>query len=336
MASLFNTGIAPEKTFSRASLTHHAPAITLNIVSTQNSTPKVQSLAWQKWTTKSHLSFRALVAFVKTVWIETNNDNLVDLAAVMSFYFVLSLLPFLLLIAAFVGWLPSTNLWHSFAQWITDYLPPESRTLVFSTVLDLTHGYKSFLSIGLAGTLWTASSGFVSLMESLTVAYDAKETRSYWHKRAIAVVATLIAVLFLIASFGILALGRWTGVQLWTHLRFALLLRVPLEILRWTATLLLMCLGLDLINFFLPNVRRRWMWLTPGTLFVAFAFVFASMGFNFYITHFSNYPHLYGALAAFVVLMLWIYIASLILLIGAEMDNTIAHIDHPVSRIVGD
>lgn len=263
---------------------------------------------------------------MKRIWIETNNDNLVDLAAVMSFYFVLSLMPFLLVIAAFVGWLPSTNLWHSFAQWATDYLPPESRTLVFSTVVDLTHGYEGFLSVGLAGTLWTASSGFVSLMESLTVVYDAKEQRGFWKKRVIAIVATLIAALFLIASFGVLAAGRWTGIQLWTHLESSVSLHIILESMRWLATLVLMCLALDLINYFLPNCRRRWTWLTPGTLFVALAFVVASVVFNFYIRDFSNYPHLYGALAAFIVLMSWIYIACLILLIGAEIDNSLAQI----------
>lgn len=290
----------------------------------ENSIAKIRFRAWLHWQAKTRHSLRLFIAFVKKIWIETNNDNLVDLAAVMSFYFVLSLMPFLLVIAAFVGWLPSTNLWHSFAQWVTDYLPPESRTLIFNTVVDLTHGYQSFLSIGLAGTIWAASSGFVSLMDSLNVVYHAKETRGFWRRRFIAIIATLIAALFLIASFGILALGRWTAVQLWTHLESVILIRVILELFRWLATLVLMCLGLDLINYFLPNRRSPWAWLTPGTLFVALAFVFASVGFNFYIRHFSNYPHLYGALAAFIVLMIWIYMACLILLIGAEIDNSLA------------
>jgi membrane protein len=303
----------------------------LTTVSAETSIPKIRLRAWQAWQIKTRRSLLFLLSFVKKIWVETNNDDLFDLAAVMSFYFVLSLMPFLLVIAAFVGWLPTSNLWHNFAQWVTDYLPPESRTLVFSTVVDLTHGYQSFFSIGLAGTIWAASSGFVSLMESLSLVYDKKETRGYWHKRFIAIVATMIAVLFLIASFGILAFGRWTGVQLWNHLESVILIRVILESFRWLATLLLMCLGLDLINYFLPNVRRRWTWLTSGTLFVALAFVAASIGFNFYIGHFGNYPHLYGALAAFIVLMIWIYMACLILLIGAEIDNSLARL--PASQV---
>jgi membrane protein len=298
-------------------------------VNAENRIHAIRPLAW--WTERRR-SLRFLIGLVGTVWTETNNDNLVDLAAVMSFYFVLSLLPFLLVIAAFVGWLPTTNLWHSFAQWITDYLPPESRTLVFSTVVDLTRGYKSFLSIGLIGTIWAASSGFVSLMESLTIVYDGKETRGFWKKRFIAIVTTAIAALFLIASFGILAFGRWTGGELWTHVQSGFFLRIPLEVLRWTATLILMCLGLNLINYFLPDTRRPWTWLRPGTLFVALAFVCADAGFNIYVRHFSNYPRLYGALSAFIVLMFWIYMASLILLIGAEINNAVERIAPPIPR----
>jgi membrane protein len=302
-------------------------------VQAENTIEKIHPLAWQA---EFRRSLRFLIGFAKKVWAETDKDNLIDLAAVMSFYFVLSLLPFLLVIAAFVGWLPTSNLWHNFAQWITDYLPPESRALVFSTVIDLTHGYKGFFSIGVAGTIWTASSGFVSLMESLTVVYNRKETRGFWTKRIIAIVATAIAALFLIASFGILAAGRWIGVQLWMHLESGLVIRIVLETVRWVATFALMLLSLDLVNYFLPDVRRKWTWLTPGRLFVALAFVLATVGFNIYITHFSNYPHLYGALAAFIVLMIWIYMASLILLIGAEIDNTVDHMSKPVYRSARD
>ena len=95
----------------------------------------------------------------------------------MSFYFVLSLFPFFMIIAGFVGLLPSTTLWQNFAQWITDYLPTQSRRVVFETILDLSRGSAGFLSFGLIATLWSASSGFVGLMESLSRAYGSSDTR---------------------------------------------------------------------------------------------------------------------------------------------------------------
>jgi membrane protein len=262
----------------------------------------------------------------REVWADVQNDDCLDLAAQMSFYFVLSLFPFLLVIGAIVGWLPSTNLWHNFAQWITDYLPDESRRVVLATILDLTRGYTRFLSLGLLATVWTASSGFVSLMESLSVAYGVKETRSFWKKRAVAVSATAIGAVFFIASFGLLAFGRWAAGAISIHFRTVLPFEVPWEVARWIATLLLMFLGLDLINYFLPNGNRPWRWLTPGTLFVALTYVLGSVGFHFYLQYFNSYPRIYGTLAGFMILMSWIYVSNIILLIGAEADNAMTRL----------
>jgi membrane protein len=266
---------------------------------------------------------RFLADLAREVWADVENDRCLDLAAQMSFYFVLSLFPFLLVIGAIVGWLPSTNLWRDLAQWITDYLPRESRRLVFATILDLTRGYTRVLSLGLLATIWTASSGFVSLMESLSVVYGVRETRGFWKKRAVALSATAIGAFFLVASFGLLAFGHWAALAISVHLRTIFPFGIPWEVARWLATLLLMFLGLDLIHYFLPNGNRPWRWLTPGTLFVALTFVSASVGFNFYLRHFDGYPRFYGTLAGFIILMTWIYISSVILLIGAETDNAV-------------
>lgn len=256
----------------------------------------------------------------KTVFAAAVADDCVDLAAQMSFYFVLSLFPFLLVIAAILGWLPSTNLWHNFVQWVTQYLPRETRSLVFATVFDLSRGSTKFFSAGLLALLWTASSGFVSLMESLSVAYGVQETRSFWRKRMIAICATVIGAAFAVASFGLLAFGHL--------IEETILFRIGSlswlwEFVRWVATLSLMLLGLEMINYFLPNRDRPWRWVTTGSAVAALTYMGASAGFNFYLQHFDSYPRLYGTLAGFIILMTWVYISNVILLIGAEMDHAI-------------
>jgi membrane protein len=264
---------------------------------------------------------------LKLLWQDVQADNCIDLAAEMSYYFVMSLFPFLLVVAAVIGWLPSTNLWQNFAQWVTAYLPYGSRHVVFETVLALTHGSSSFLSIGLAGTIWAASSGFISLMDSLNIAYEAKETRGFWKRRLIAFAAIAVAGVFLVASFGLVTFGKWAHTMLSSDLTLIRTFHVPFEIARWVGTFVLLCIGLDLVDHFLPNVRRPWRWLTPGRLFVASMFVAASAGFNFYLGHFGNYSRIYGALAGAIILLLWIYIASLILLVGAEIDRAIERLE---------
>ena len=261
--------------------------------------------------------------FVKRIWARILSDDCLDLAAQMSFYFVLSIFPFFLVVAAIVGWLPSTNLWHALVQWITDYLPQGSRRLLFSVILDLTNGYTRFLSMGLLVTIWTASSGFVSLMEALSVAHGRRDTRNFWKKRLIAIIATLVSAIFFLAIFGLATMSRGAAGMLSYHLRALAVSKAAWEIGRWLANLVLILLAISLANYCLPDAKRAWCWLTPGTLFVAVTFGLASIAFNVYIQHSPNIPRVYGTLAGFIVFMMWIYMANLILLIGAETDTAI-------------
>src|SRR5258707_1116770 len=129
---------------------------------------------------------------IARIWQRIQSDDCFDLAAQISFFFSLSLFPFCLVLAVVVGGLPSTALWRSFVTWIVTYLPSDSQRLIFSTILGLVNYSTGFLSFGVITAVWSASAGFVSLMESLTVVYGAKETRAYWRKHAIATCVTLL------------------------------------------------------------------------------------------------------------------------------------------------
>jgi membrane protein len=260
---------------------------------------------------------------LRRVWQRIQADDCFDLAAQTSFYFVLSLLPFCLVTAMIVGRLPSSSVWPAFANWMVTYLPRDSRNLLLLTILRLMHYSPGFLSFGLLATIWSSSSGFVSLMESLSVAYGTKDTRPYLLKHVIGTSFTVLAALFALATFGIMAFGRWELPRLLSELAPWTLSKVLAEIGRWTLMVVLLCLGNDLLNYLLPNVKRRWHWLSPGTIFVALTTVASLGGFNLYFHFFNSYPRIYGALGGFIILMLWIYLASLILLIGAETDREI-------------
>src|ERR1700730_9435214 len=254
--------------------------------------------------------FSRLPALFKRVVERCMADDCTNLAAQMSFYFVLSLVPFFLVLAALVGWIPTTNLWHDLVEWMTTYLAAGSRRVIFTVVLDLTHGYSKFLSIGLLATIWSASSGFVSLMEALSIAHGVRDTRSFWKKRLIAIAATLVTAVFFLLSFALTTIGRTAAAFLANQYPAFGVSKLPWDIVRWVANLLLILIAINLINYFLPNVKQRWHWITIGRSFVTLAFFLASVGFDFYIKHASNIPKIYGALAGFIIFMIWIYIAG--------------------------
>jgi membrane protein len=262
------------------------------------------------------------VKLIRRVWNRLNSDDCTNLAAQVSFYFVLSLFPFFLVLASVLGWIPTTSKWDEFAAWVTTYFPWQARNLVLRAMIQLSHGYEGFLSFGLLGTIWSASSGFMSLMEALSVAYGARDHRSYLKRRVIAIAATLLAAVFLVLSFVLWNLGHFIAVVVSRDLQFFVLFDKQWKFVRWLATLALMCLGLNLMNHFLI-ANRPWKWFTPGSLLVSLSFVAATSAFEIYLAHGPSVPTLYGAIAGFTALLLWIYLANLILLIAAETDTAL-------------
>ncbi len=277
---------------------------------------------------KSTVWGRTALDVIQQTFRRVMDDNILDLAAQVSFYFVLSLLPFLIVLAAIVGWLPSTTLWQSFAQWITDYFPNRSRQAVFETILDLTRGYTGFLSFGLFAAIWSASSGFMSLMEALSVACCGKDTRSYWRKRAIATVATLVASMFCLLGFALWTVGHWATRTIFAEFKFVGTVHFRWSVVTWwVGTLFLMLTALALINHFLPDGKRSWRWLTIGNVFTVVSIMIVSMGFNLFLRYSPTVPQVYTVLAGFVLLMTWIYAANLMILIGTELDTAISDIE---------
>ena len=155
----------------------------------------------------------------------------------MSYYFVAALFPFFIFLAALVGYLPLLGFWHNIVDWIVLYLPSGTQTWVLGAVLGLTQGRKSFLSLGVLGTAWSASTGIMSLMESLNAAYEARETRSYWKRRVLALLILMILSFLVIASFGVVTVGHWLGSWLAARAGEGPPFSVLWEVGRWVVSL---------------------------------------------------------------------------------------------------
>jgi len=219
-----------------------------------------------------------------------------------------------------LGWLSTTSRWAEFAVWLTSYMPGRTQHAVLITMLELGRGYGAFLSFGLILTIWSASTGFVSLMNALSVAYGVSDSRSYLKRRLIAICATVVAAIFVVACFAIWSAGHSLASIINSDFSYVVLFPIQWKLVRWTATLVVISLGVDLINYFLPAKRCHWKWMTAGTAFTIGLFVIASTLLNLYMAHNSAVSRIYGALAGFIFLMFWIYVGSLSLIVGAETD----------------
>ena len=285
------------------------------------STIEPEGLHGFRWTRLFGLECRLpLGVWVRRVWRGVISDSCEDLAAQMSYFFLMALFPFFIVLAAIVGYLPFTGAWPHVLTWITQYFPDPVQPYVFKTVTNLTEEWGGLLSFGLASSIWIATRAVISLMDGLNTAYNARETRGFWERRLLACGVMLVFALTFLTAFGLLAFGGFVGRWLGTHSGPGAAFVVLWHVLRWAIPLMLLNFAVDFANYVLPNTVRPWRWVTPGSLFVVVIWMPATIGFNLFLHHLSR-AGAYGAVGTFFVLMTWIYITNFILLVAAEMDS---------------
>ncbi|MGB2668169.1 MAG: YihY/virulence factor BrkB family protein [Candidatus Acidiferrum sp.] len=276
---------------------------------------------WGLGSHQKHRWLRKLLGVAERFWAGWQVQAATDMAAEVSFYFVLSCFPFLMVLTALLSWMHRTSGWYAFSFWLTDYMPTSARDTVLTTMEELSKDSGRFFSLGLVLTIWSASTGFLSLMDALSKIYGVKDERSYLKRRVIAVCATVVAAVFLVICFGVWSAGHMVAGLLF---RDMLPLDTRWRLVRWVVTLGMISLAVDLINYFLPRKQLPWRWVTPGTLLTALCFVVASALLSLYANHNPNISRIYGTLTGFIVMMLWIYLLNLSMLLGAQTDAAVA------------
>src|SRR5215471_13202997 len=264
-----------------------------------------------------------LVRLLKRIVVRCYENDALNGAAQVSFYFVLSMFPFFLVVAALLGWVPTSREWQTFARWLSAYFPARTQDTLLMIMLGLSKGYKGFFSFGLILSVWSASTGFMSLMEALTRAYSLRETRNYFKRRLVALAATFVAACLLIAWFGIWTAGETLLALLLGKISYAPESKLLPMVFRGLTSLLMLSASVYLINHFLPARPKERHKVTPGMILSVLCLSVITSGFNFYMRHTSEIAHVYGTLTGFIVMMLWIYLASFSLILGAETDSAI-------------
>jgi membrane protein len=163
----------------------------------------------------------------------------------------------------------------------------------------------------------------MSLMEALTRAYSLRETRSYFRRRFVALAATFLAACLLVAWFGIWSAGRTLISLLLNQVNFTPHSTLFSTSLRWLTTLLMFSAGVYLINHFLPASPKDKHKLTSGMILSVLCLSVLTSFLNLYMRHTSEMAQIYGTLTGFIVMMLWIYLATLSLIVGAETDTAL-------------
>lgn len=163
-----------------------------------------------------------------------------------------------------------------------------------------------------------------ALIAALNSAYEVAEGRPFWKAQLVALGLTIALRLLVIGGAVLITFGDPLARGLADLVGYqATIGKIWLGI-RYLMGLAMLIIGLSVVYIFAPNVRQRWIWIAPGTLFSVVTFVSASYLFSLYIRYAPSYNAIYGSLGAVIVLMLWLYLMGLITYIGGEINSQIA------------
>lgn len=261
------------------------------------------------------------------VWHEFWEDRVMGQAAQLSFYFLLSIFPLMLFLAALLGLLLKSDsaLHDLISNYLGTVLPESASVLINQTLTEVNQGSNGGkLSFGLLFSVWAASNGVVAIITALNIAYDVQEARPWWKRRLLAVALTaafavlIVAALLLmiygaqliswaggLVSLGPTAMGAWRAAE-------------------WVLLIAMVLLAFNVLYVYGPNVKRRqWHWLMPGTVVGVILWMLASFGFKVYLRFADQYSLTYGSIGAVIVLLLWLYLTGAAILLGGEVNSEI-------------
>ena len=265
----------------------------------------------------------------KRVWAEIQEDEVFARAAELSYYFLLALFPFLIFLTSVLGLVLGSE--NDTRQLMFGYLarvmPPSAYELISNTMVEVSAASSGGkLTFGVLAALWAASNGLGAITTSLNVAYDLKESRSWWKTRLTAIILTIALSILIISALVLVVAGSHIADALASTYGFGSAFPTTWKILQWPFVLACMMLAFALIYYFAPDFdKQKWKWLTPGAAIGVALWLLVSLGFRVYLHFFDSYSATYGSLGAVIILMLWLYFTGAAVLIGGEINSEIEH-----------
>ena len=263
-----------------------------------------------------------LIVAVKQVYDKYAEDEMTVYAAQVSFFIILSVVPFIMLLLTAVQMIPSISN-AQFMELIVGLVPVDYKSLAFRVVNDLSlKSPATMISVTAITALWSAGSGMFSVAMGLNRVHGHGEKRWYVVCRLICSVYTIVFILVCILSLGLLVFGNM--IQAFMVNRFPIVADVVTHIINFRALWALMILIMFFLGIytFVPDKKLKLREQIPGAVFSTVGWMAFSFAFSLYFNHIGgkNYSYMYGSLTAIVLLLLWLYMCMCILFFGAEIN----------------
>ncbi len=259
---------------------------------------------------------------------EFRNDHLTDLAAGLTYYAVLSVVPALIVLVSLLG-LMGPNATQQVVDQANAIAPGSSAELIQTLIQQAQANQRGAgfgAVLGLAIALWSASGYVAAFMRASNVVYDIGEGRPIWKTIPLRIGLTVFALVILLLGVLIVVLSGPVAEQVGDLLGLGETTVLVWNIVKWPVLVVLISVLLAVLFWAAPNARQQGIkWVSPGGVIAVLIWLGASALFALYVTLFASYNKTYGSLAGVVIFLVWLWLTNIAILLGLEVNAELAH-----------
>tara|TARA_B100001093_G_scaffold519927_1_gene611439 strand:- start:27460 stop:28347 length:888 start_codon:yes stop_codon:yes gene_type:complete len=245
-------------------------------------------------------------------------------ASSLAFNFFLAFFPSIIVLFTLIPYIPIVDLQETLMELISTILPPHTNEIAFSTIYDIINNPRSgLLSIGFVLTIFFATNGVNSLIEAFNSSYHINESRSIIQQRLLSLGITFLLSCILMITILLIMFSKTLVNYLITR---EIIENKSIEYIlfgKWMVIIIMLFVGISIIYHFGPTIKKKFKLFTPGSIISTCLIIVTSSFFNYYISNFAEYNKVYGSIGTLIIILLWMYINSIILLIGFELNASI-------------
>lgn len=265
--------------------------------------------------------YNVALFFFRGIW----QGAITTRASALSFKFFLALFPAIIFFFTLIPYIPVEGFQDTLLTMLRNILPKEAYVVAMSTLEDIIiREHNSLLSFGFLAALFFSTSGISGIMDAFNDSFHVKETRSYIKQKLVAIILVLILSILIIIAISLIIAGSWLlDHMLKNHFLENNFTYWALTVIKWIIVIALFFFITSFLYYLAPARHDRYRFVSAGSTLATILFILTSMGFNYYISNFSQYNKLYGSIGTLIIMLMWIYFNAIVLLVGFELNISI-------------
>jgi membrane protein len=283
-------------------------------------------IAWTKVCVLPGFSPLPIYTVATFFFKEIGKETLVNKASSLAYNFMLAIFPAIIFLFTLIPYIPKRIGFQEQLMSLLALILPNNAYIAFEStineIVNIQNG--SLLSIGFLLSLFFATNGVHKLMIAFNKSSLIVETRTWLKQRLVALILTVIIVFSVIICIAAMAISKILLTYIKEELHYTGdLTYYVIQLTSWTLLVVLYFVTVSILYRYGPAHAKKWKFFSAGSWLATFLAFFTIWGFSFYINNFDSYNKLYGSIGTLIVIMIWLYLNSLILLVGFELNASV-------------